>query len=473
MTATHILLEREKKECVLPDRLSSSKFGGFKRFFVCMRKTFTKFNQEGSLLVITSYPYEEGEGAKQNAVACYCQNLLSSYKGRNIVVLADKDGHPKDIEKKGNILVVRAWKPGSLDLFFQVIKNLVRFGRIRDILIQFEFNMLGSVILTSLLPLFVAFLKILGKRVIITQHQVVGDLSSLSGHLNIRKNSFKDTILTFGLHVFYSLLGLFSDSIIVHEEILKSRLTKWVNPNKIYVVSHGLNLEEKIIPKSKAKSLLGIDRKDFVVLLFGYIAWYKGTDWLIKKIAKVSKKHPNFKLLVVGGASATLEAKAHYRRYLNRVYGLARRNQTAVRLTGYIPDSEVGKYFCASDIVVLPYRTMMSASGPLSFALRFKKPVLLSRALSPVFRNKDINLAVQESDIGASQLIFTLSGNDFEKKLINFSTDGKLYTKSVRFSENLRNQRSWNSIVCEYDNILNRPEVTFAPSLDLSEESVR
>ena len=303
-----------------------------------MNKLIKEFNKKDSLIVISSYPGKDGEGAKQNAVACYCKNLLSAYKNRKIIVLAERDGE-REMYREGNILVVRCWKPASPLLYFDLINTINNFDKAKSVLMQFEFNMLGSTILTALLPAFFAYLSLVGKKITIMQHQVVDDLASLGGHLNINKGSLKNLVLNIGLRLFYIGIGLFSKSVIVHEEALKSKLAKWVDVKKIFVVSHGLSLAKNAGLRQQYRRKLGFNDKDFVLLMFGYIAWYKGVDWLIKKVAAISKKYPNanIKLLIAGGPSATLKSKAHYRRYLSKVDKLVNKNGKCVKAVGYVP----------------------------------------------------------------------------------------------------------------------------------------
>ncbi|MNY26333.1 D-inositol-3-phosphate glycosyltransferase [compost metagenome] len=46
--------------------------------------------------------------------------------------------------------------------------------------------------------------------------------------------------------------------------------------------------------------------------------------------------------------------------------------------TSFIPNDEVGKYFCAADVVVLPYRTA-TQSGITQVAYHFDLPMIVTR----------------------------------------------------------------------------------------------
>jgi glycosyltransferase involved in cell wall biosynthesis len=423
-----------------------------------MEKLIKQFNKKDTLIVISSYPEKNSEPAKQNAVACYAQNLLRAYKNKKIVVLSEKLKDSK-VYKEDNVLSLPTWIPASPFLFLELLRAIHKFNRAKNVLIQFEFNMLGSFVHSALLPVFNAILMLLGKRVVVMQHQVVENLADLSGHLNIKKGTVKNYLLTLGLRTFYRLLGLFSKNIIVHEDILKTRLAKWVREDKIEVISHGLNLE-----RSKNKTLsrkeLGIKEDEFVILLFGYITWYKGSDWLIQKIAKLAKTKPDLKLklIVAGGESATLNSKAHYRAFVKKVKKMAQIYKDSVVLTGFVPEREVALYFSACDLAVLPYRAMMSASGPLSFALRFAKPFIVSNTLASAFDNPDVKKVLASTGIDAKDLVFSLKGKSFNNLITRLAGNRGELKRISLLSKKLRSLRTWESIVAQYDSLIYVPE---------------
>lgn len=414
-----------------------------------IKNLIKQFNSPESLLVITSFPSQKGEGAAINAVACYASNLLSAYQNRPIVILAEKLNKDNEIYRQDNLLVIPCWQPANPFLFFQILRTLVKFNQVKQVLFQFEFNQLGSVILTSLLPFFLGILGIFGKRITIVLHQVISDLGDLAGHLNLTRNSLKNKILSFGINSFYRLLGIVSNKIIVHEEVLKNRLIKLVSPEKIQVISHGLKV-------NKLKKL-AIKRKDFILLLFGYLTWYKGTDWLVNKVGEMAKKHPGWKLklIVAGGPSVTLKAKAHYREFLTKVDKLANRFPKTVIMTGFVPEDQVKNYFRQADLVVLPYRAMMSASGPLSYALQFGKPVIMSSVLKPTLNNSDVqNVMLDLKKMAPSDFVFDLKADSFEKKLASLIKDKKELVRLASFSKRLALFRSWPQIVAQYEQVL-------------------
>jgi glycosyltransferase involved in cell wall biosynthesis len=420
-----------------------------------MQRLINQFNQPETLVVITSYPPKNGEAAQLNAVACYAGNLLKAYKSRKIVVLAEALGKT-ELYRQGNVLVYRCFDRDSFLLYWHLLNALHIFHKPRQVLVQFEFNMLGIMSVTGALPLFLGFLRALGRQIIVVQHQVVGDLGELEGHLGIKRGSIKSQVFNLFLNWFYRALGFVSHKIIVHEEVLKACLGQFVPMAKIAVVSHGLSLAKREPLKALARQKLGFAKDEFILLLFGYLTWYKGTDWLIKKVGQLANAQPELKLrlVVAGGPSATLAYKRHYKAFLQKVQALAAAYHQSVMMTGFIPDKEVGTYFAAADLAVLPYRTLMSASGPLSFALRFGKPFLVSQAMLPALRNKDVRTVVEGSKIKPQALGFGLEGKTFDQKIALLASHRGVLKRLERLSKSLAQLRTWPTIVNEYEQVL-------------------
>ena len=120
--------------------------------------------------------------------------------------------------------------------------------------------------------------------------------------------------------------------------------------------------------KDHARRLLGISPDEKVLLFFGFVRKYKGLDHLIKAMPDIKKKIDNCKLLVVGDFG---DDKGDY-------ISLIERENVGDAINvydGYIPDTEVEKFFAACDIVVLPY-VSATQSGIVQIAYGFEKPVI-------------------------------------------------------------------------------------------------
>ena len=114
--------------------------------------------------------------------------------------------------------------------------------------------------------------------------------------------------------------------------------------------------------------MLNLDESGNFILFFGFIRDYKGLDILLKAFADKRLKDYSLKLLVAGEFYTDPEP---YNRIIEQ-HGLIDR---VIVLNDFIPNIDVGKYFCASDLVVQPYKEA-TQSGVTQVAYHFNKPMI-------------------------------------------------------------------------------------------------
>ena len=122
--------------------------------------------------------------------------------------------------------------------------------------------------------------------------------------------------------------------------------------------------------KSAAKKLLGLDESVGYLLFFGFIRDYKGLDLAIEAMADPRLKSKKIKLLIAG------EFFSDSKPYDDLIARLDIADKIELR-TDFIANDDVGKYFCASDIIVQPYKTA-TQSGVTQIAYHFDKPMLVT-----------------------------------------------------------------------------------------------
>lgn len=180
----------------------------------------------------------------------------------------------------------------------------------------------------------------------------------------------------------------------------------------------------------------GFAEDDLVLLFFGYIRKYKGLDLLLHAMPKLIKENPRIKLLVVG------ESYEDFSFYKNIVAELNISNNVKME-NRFVANEEVGKYYAASDLVILPYRSA-TQSGILNVAYGFLKPVLVTDVggLAEFVDNKRTGIIVEPESPSAI-------------------SDGVLEFYSLRetvnFSENIRtkiSQNKFSSIAQLFDQII-------------------
>ncbi|HTK03298.1 MAG TPA: glycosyltransferase [Alphaproteobacteria bacterium] len=413
--------------------------------------------------IISSFPAQGGEIASANAISRYTYLLSKSFpKNQKLIIFCEKRSNldlPYQLSK--NILVVPSFKYNSTNFANQLMSQINNFPQIKNILVQFEFSIFGKVKVIPAFLLLLTFLKFNGKNLTLTLHQVTTDLNSLSGHLGLTKNSWLVKIFNIFLNFFYITVGALANKIIVHDELLKNRLTGLIPGSKISVIPHAVGEVKRQNLKS-ARKYFGLFKKDKVITVFGYRSWYKGTDWIIQTMTELAKQYPkeSFKLLVAGGVSPTLETTSAYQAF-NRQLERAIASSKSVITTGFVPEKDVRKVFAASDIIVFPYRTRMSASGAFSLALAYNKPFLVSRGFS-----EGLNLNLEEA-------IFDFNILCFEEKLFGLLKNGEVQEKISNFTSQASKNKSWSDVASLYltevkrDNILTK-DVKFTKTFALA-----
>ncbi len=164
------------------------------------------------------------------------------------------------------------------------------------------------------------------------------------------------------------------DAFITMSDKVTSDLAAFHPGKPVLQVAHPLydNFGEAI-SKQDARHQIGIDQQDKVMLFFGFIRKYKGLDILFDAlhVLKTNNTVPaNLKLLVAG---EFYEDEAAYHK---KIQDLGIKDMLILK-TGFIPDADVKKYFCAADLVIQPYRNA-TQSGVTPLAYHFEIPMIVT-----------------------------------------------------------------------------------------------
>lgn len=117
--------------------------------------------------------------------------------------------------------------------------------------------------------------------------------------------------------------------------------------------------------REEARNRLGIPKESTALLFFGLVRRYKGLDMIVEAMKLLPENH----VLIAAGENYGSEKD------LSEL--AAPLGGRFLRFNTFIPDAEVGLYFGAADIVVLPYRTA-TQSGVAQIALAFRKPMVVT-----------------------------------------------------------------------------------------------
>lgn len=418
------------------------------------------YNRKDTLLVISTYP-KKGEiySKDVDAVAPYTKNTILGIKklnpSRKIVVLApvvsQMDKYTSYVDD--GVLVIRCFKRNHPLSFANIFKVVQQFNTIDTLLVEFEFSSFGDIKTTLSLPILLSTLAAVGKHVTLVLHQVVLDLATLSGHIGVA--GIKTKVMSMFLRHYYKILCAAVRNIIVLEDEIKKRLSTLVNPEKVHVSYHGVDVTNTVkdMSQKKARKMLGIHKNEFVILYFGYITWYKGADFLAKAF-QTQKQIGGKKIRVIlgGGPSATQKHKKHYQKFFNKVQNLVKNNKQ-VTLTGFVKEEELATYMSAADLVVYPYRTFMSSSGALATAFAFEKPFLVSSKLRAYFESRDIQKLLVESGLTFEDISFRLRNKSLLQAVKKVQQKERA-KKLSRLSKAIKKERDFTVLAKCYSDVM-------------------
>lgn len=214
---------------------------------------------------------------------------------------------------------------------------------------------------------------------------------------------------------FLTKLGLRNaDSFLTLSDVVARDLQKIAHGRKIYRSSlppFDCYLTGGIFTKENSRKELNLSDKDKVLLFFGYVRKYKGLDILIDALPEAIKQIPELKLLVVG------EFYDDVSKYLDLVGKLGLQDKVIV-INKFVANEEVGKYYAAADVTMLPYRNA-TQSAVLNVSYSFGKPVIATKVggLTEFVKDNYTGIIVEpesKTEIAAGIIRFFKTVNDID-----------------------------------------------------------
>lgn len=195
---------------------------------------------------------------------------------------------------------------------------------------------------------------ILRKKIIWTVHNLYSHKSFFPKVEKLGKNFFSKKV----------------DSVICHCKIAKRLVQKefGVNPAKIHIIPHGNYIPsyKNTISRESAREKLNLNNDDFIFLFFGRIRPYKGVGKLIRSFKSIHTNE-NIKLLIVG--------KVFKPQIENLLVNNTLNDKRIILKLKKIPDDDIQIYMNASDVIVTPYKDVLT-SGQVILAMSFSKPII-------------------------------------------------------------------------------------------------
>lgn len=412
---------------------------------------------KSSLLIISPFPprgklYSNKFSALSSFVANKIKSLHKKFPNIPITILADKLIGESTYQDK-NIGVIRAWERNSFFAYWNILKEVIKKPTAKKILIELEWSLFGrSPYIISFMSFFIALLRLLGKEIYVVLHEVSLDFDELAPQLGIKRQSVKSKIYDLALKIYYFGIVLFSTKIIVLEQAFENRLHSYYHTSKVTFIPHGVDTDVKIIEEDRAKKQLGIDPTEFVILNFGFINWYKGTDILVDLFTQFmeGKNDKKYRLIIAGGESEIHKADPNYRNLTKTIRSLTK-DSSNIQISGFIPDEKIYLYFNSADVVILPHRVFISSSGPLSLAFSYERPILLSERLENYLLSGDIQNAVSATGLDSKDILFSLNDEGFSKSLEEINSKSENLST---FSKYMKRSRDWDTIAKQYIRVL-------------------
>ncbi|OGF99539.1 hypothetical protein A2Y99_03895 [Candidatus Gottesmanbacteria bacterium RBG_13_37_7] len=189
------------------------------------------------------------------------------------------------------------------------------------------------------------------------------------------------------------------------------------------------------------------------MIFFGFVNWFKGADFFVDAYSNIEKiLGKKVRFIIAGGKSPTMQDKLFYHKYfasvLEKIY--ASKN---VSITGYVPQEKIGTYFSAADLVVLPYRNFMTASGVFSLVFSYKKPFIVSSEIGEIFDETDFKKAFESAGLKKENVIFSLNKKSCLTVTENVLKDG-LKPKMKNVAQIIRRERNYKNTALLYEKLI-------------------
>lgn len=190
------------------------------------------------------------------------------------------------------------------------------------------------------------------------------------------------------------------DKVIVHTRAALAEVSDvyQVDLSKASVIHHGhyRSIYPSAISLEAARARLNLPKNQQVFLTFGMLRPYKGIENLLR--IWQSQRTENRTLLISG--------KAHSTEYGKALAYQASTIPNVILQTHFIPEDQLHLYFSAADVVLLPFKKILT-SGSLILAMSYGKPVIAPHidSLSETLAEADALLYDPEDPQGLASAI--------------------------------------------------------------------
>ena len=226
-----------------------------------------------------------------------------------------------------------------------------------------------------------------------------------------------------------------TDIVLTHNIFSKNEIIKVtsISSSNIYIIPHGnytpfISIQND---KNNSKEKLNLPKEKTILLFFGMIKKVKGLEILLEAFKKVVDTNSDIVLLIAG--KPWENDFDEYQKIIDR----NNLSKYIILHTKFIPHEDVAHYYCASDLVVLPYKKIYQ-SGVLMMTLSYERPAIASNLPS-------IMEVISDNENGF--LFETENSNDLYDKLIQILADKKnLEIVRKKGTELINTKYGWDQI---------------------------
>ncbi|KAA8824910.1 glycosyltransferase family 1 protein [Bifidobacterium reuteri] len=144
----------------------------------------------------------------------------------------------------------------------------------------------------------------------------------------------------------------------------------------LFVLHNGVDIssfeQSAQVSSTKAKQAFGYSPDDVVVMYCGRISQEKGVRELVQSVLLITD--PHIKLMVIGKP----DSFDYSQRYWAQLKGMAEPAKSRITFAGYVPNNQLGRYYAAADIQVVPSQWEEGAGNVCIEGMAAAKPIIAS-----------------------------------------------------------------------------------------------
>lgn len=338
--------------------------------------------------ILTQYPGITSENdCNLSGVAAFSKYLYDDFQNEKLelTIFANTQGEKTSV-KKDNNEVCYCWEKG-INPFFNVFKELIK-RKVEILHIHHELYLYGGLMANLFLLFFILMCRIRRIRVVVEFHATLSLKKIDKKFLNDNRLPVPPFVAKCCFYIFYKFIYYLTNSVIAHEQLFRNILISeyHMKEERVFYVPLPCKRPDIIYTNAEAKGKIGVDSNKRMILYLGYISGYKGLDCLIEASHKFLQREDTI-LYIAGGMHPRLKNDESYINYVQRLKDNIVREKTVWH--GYAEEEELPILFCAADVVVFPYTVGMSSSGPLSQAVSYKKPFVVSDAFDGIVLERE------------------------------------------------------------------------------------